>query len=139
MLTTCWSDAFAGRSSSSLTGEELVVHQRLRQRHLVEGVVLDRAAEACQTTWGDPRTVDVDVAELEEDVDRAQRVLLTEAQAAESGHTDLRAEQRQPGHQRVSASGTAQLVGGVGHRADLPGLRAQARVDVLRGRSMQHV
>ena len=81
----------------------------------------------------------MDVAAVEEDVDRAQRVLLAEAQAAEAGDADLRAEQREAGHQGVGAVRAAQLVGGVGHRAHLAGLGAQARVDVLRRRSVQDV
>ena len=81
----------------------------------------------------------MDVAAVEEDVDRAECVLLAEAQAAEARDADLRAEERQPGHQRVGAVRSAQLVGGSGHRLHLTGLGTQARVDVLRRRSVEHV
>ncbi|MFT3874435.1 MAG: hypothetical protein QM714_17620 [Nocardioides sp.] len=120
-------------------GEEFVVHQRLGQRHLVEGVVLHRPTKACGTARGDPCAVDVDVAVLEEDVDRAERVLFAEAQAAEAGDADLGAEQGEPGEQRVGAVGAAELFGGVGHRSHLSCLGTQAGVDVLRCRSVEDV
>ena len=65
----------------------------------------------------------MDVAAVEEHVDRAECVLLTEAEAAEARDADLGAEQRETGHQRVGSVGSAQLVGSRGHRLHLAGLR----------------
>jgi len=64
-------------------GEELNAHQRLRQRHLVQRVVLDRASEPGLAARCDARAVDLDVAAVEEHVDGAQCVLLAEAKSAE--------------------------------------------------------
>ena len=54
------------------------MHQGVREGDLVNDVVLDRPAEAVRVSWRDPAAVDLDVAAVEEDVDRAQTVLLAQ-------------------------------------------------------------
>lgn len=115
------------------------MHERLGQGHLVQRVVLHRAAESGRLAWGDPPAVDVDVSTLEEDIDRAECVLLAEAEPPEPGDADLGSEQRQAGHLRVGAVRAAELVGSIGHRSHLPGLGPETRVDVLRRRSVEHI
>lgn len=58
----------------------------------MQRVVLHGAAEPSLASWDDPRAVDVDVAAIDEHIERAQRVLLAEAQVAETGDADLGAE-----------------------------------------------
>lgn len=50
-------------------------------------------------TSRDPAAVDLDIAAVEEDVDRAGAVLLAESQSVEAGHADLGAEERKPRQQ----------------------------------------
>ena len=81
----------------------------------------------------------MDISAVEEHVDRAEGVLLAEPESAEAGDSDLGAEQRETGQQGVGSVGAAELVGGSRHGADLTRLRAEARIDVVRRRTVEDV